>query len=155
MCIPLNQQSSAVSQILVEKLGAMAYVSPLLKSPNPSLQKTAMSVIGNFSQTSSLQTSLGKQKYEMLSWCLSFCNCRQTWWSYAFFFFFAAKQVLPDLTRVLSSGPQDMGNCDETLATACNTMRVLASADTDVNKKVITKELVQTLADLSENRQVN
>lgn len=67
MCVPLNQQSSTVSQILVEKLGAMAYVCPLLKSPNPSLQKTAMSVIGNFSHTSSLRTSLGKQKYEILT----------------------------------------------------------------------------------------
>lgn len=66
MFIPLNQQSGTVSQFLVEKLGAMAYVSPLLKSPNPSLQKTAMSVTGNFSQTSSLQTSLGKQKYKIL-----------------------------------------------------------------------------------------
>lgn len=71
-----------------------------------------------------------------------------------FFFFFSAKQVLPELTRLLSSSPQDMGNCDETVATACNTVRVLASADTDINKRVITKDLVLSLADLSENRQV-
>lgn len=56
-----TQGASAVSQILVQKLGALAHISPLLKSPNPSLQKTALSLLGNMSRTSCLQTSMGKE----------------------------------------------------------------------------------------------
>lgn len=50
-----------MSQILVHKLGALAHISPLLKSPNPSLQKNALSLLNNMSRTSCLQTSMGKE----------------------------------------------------------------------------------------------
>lgn len=62
----LIQGSSAMSQILVQKLGALEHVSPLLKSPNPTLQKTVMSLLGNMSRTGKVQTSMGKEKYEMM-----------------------------------------------------------------------------------------
>lgn len=55
-----------MSQILVQKFGALLHMSPLLKSPNPTLQKSAMSLLGNMARTSSLQTSMGKEKHEML-----------------------------------------------------------------------------------------
>lgn len=55
-----------MSQILVQKLGALAHMSSLLKSPNRSLQKTAMSLVGNMSRSSNLQTSMGKKKHETL-----------------------------------------------------------------------------------------
>ncbi|XP_041656207.1 plakophilin-1 [Cheilinus undulatus] len=112
--------SSAMSQILVHKLGALMHLAPLLKSPNCSLQKTAMSLLGNMSRTSSLQTTM-------------------------------AKQLLPELTSLLSSRPREMGNSDDTVATACNTVRSLMMADPEVSKKVINSELVTSLADLSEN----
>ncbi|XP_068606133.1 plakophilin-1 [Brachionichthys hirsutus] len=53
--------ATAMSQILVQKLGALSHVSPLLKSPSQSLQKTALSLLSNMSRTSSLQTSIAKQ----------------------------------------------------------------------------------------------
>lgn len=112
--------SSVMSQILVHKLGALLQMSPLLKSSNRSLQKTAMSLLGNMSRTSSLQTPM-------------------------------AKQILPELTSLLSSGPREMGNSDETIATACSTARTLMFADTEISKKVINNELVSSMADLSEN----
>ncbi|KAM4610546.1 plakophilin-1 [Polymixia lowei] len=112
--------SSAMSQIMSQKLGALQYIFPLLQSPNHSLQKTAMSLVGNLSRTSSLQTSM-------------------------------ARQLLPELTRLLSSGTREMGNSDDTIATACQTVRSLISADAEVSKKVINNELVTSLADLSEN----
>lgn len=111
--------SSVMSQILVQKLGALVHMTPLLKSPNRSLQKTAMSLLGNMSRNSSLQTSM-------------------------------AKQMLPELTSLLSN-PREMGNSDETIATACSTVRSLMLADTEISKKVIKGELVSSLADLSEN----
>ncbi|XP_068454672.1 plakophilin-1 [Clinocottus analis] len=112
--------SSIMSQILVQKLGGLQQIAPLIKSPNRSLQKTAMSLLGNMSRTSSLQTSM-------------------------------AKQILPELTSLLSDGPRELGNSDETIVTACNTVRSLMLADTEVSKKVINKGLVSSLADISEN----
>ena len=49
-----------MSQTLVQKLGALGYVSPLIQSPKPSLQKSAMSLVGNLSRTASLQSTMGK-----------------------------------------------------------------------------------------------
>ncbi|TNN82318.1 Plakophilin-1 [Liparis tanakae] len=112
--------ASAMSEIMVQKLGALQYIVPLLKSPDQSLQKTAMSLLGNMSRTSSLQNSM-------------------------------AKQILPDLTSLLSAGPREMGNNDQTIATACKTVRSIMLADTAVSKKLINKELVSSVADLSEN----
>ncbi|KAF7652280.1 hypothetical protein LDENG_00098810 [Lucifuga dentata] len=112
--------SNAMSQILVQKLGALQYLSPLLHSPKSSLQKTTMSLVGNLSRTSSLQSSI-------------------------------AKQLLPELTSLLSSGTREMGNSDETVASTCNTVRSLMLADTEVSKKLLTTELVSSVADLSEN----
>ncbi|XP_030279588.1 plakophilin-1 [Sparus aurata] len=111
--------SSAMSQILVQKLGALAHMSSLLKSPNRSLQKTAMSLVGNMSRSSNLQTSM-------------------------------AKQMLPELTSLLTN-PREMGNSDETIASTCSTVRSLMAADPEIAKKVISSELVSSLADLSEN----
>ncbi|XP_034552571.1 plakophilin-1 [Notolabrus celidotus] len=112
--------SSVMSQILVQKLGALMHISPLMKSPNKSLQKAALSLVGNMSRTSGLQTSM-------------------------------AKQILPELSSLLSSTPREMGSSDETISTACSTARSLMMADPDVSKKVINNELVTSLADLSEN----
>lgn len=50
-----------MSQILVQKLGALAQISPHLKSPNPVLQKNAVSLLGNMARTSCLQTTMGKE----------------------------------------------------------------------------------------------
>ncbi|TWW56707.1 Plakophilin-1 Band-6 protein [Takifugu flavidus] len=112
--------SSAMSQILVQKLGALAHISPLLKSPNPSLQKNAVSLLGNMARTSCLQTTM-------------------------------AKQVLPDLTSLLSLSTREMGNSDDAIASVCGAARTLMLADTELSKKIVTKELVSGLADLSEN----
>lgn len=65
--------------------------------------------------------------------------------------FYVAKQVLPELTSLLAAGPRELGNSDESIATACNTVRNLMMADTEVNKKFIDADLVSSLADLSGN----
>uniref|UniRef100_A0A3P9K8E9 Plakophilin 1 n=1 Tax=Oryzias latipes TaxID=8090 RepID=A0A3P9K8E9_ORYLA len=62
-----------------------------------------------------------------------------------------AKQVLPDLASLLSSGPTEMGDSDETVATACSTFRRLVHANNGLTKNIINKELIYTLADLGAN----
>lgn len=69
---------------------------------------------------------------------------------YVFYVFSVAKQILPELTGLLSS-PRQMGNSDETISTACGTVRSLMLADPEVSKKVVNNELLSSLADLSEN----
>ncbi|XP_026188134.1 plakophilin-1 [Mastacembelus armatus] len=111
--------STAMSKIMVQKLGALPHMSHLLQSPNKSLQMSAVALLGNMSRTSTLSPAM-------------------------------AKQILPHLTKVLTSGPREI-NSDESIASACNTMRSLMLADAEAGKSVITKELVTSLLDLSEN----
>lgn len=149
-----------MTQILVQKLGAVAHVSSLLKSPNPRLQKTVMSLLSNMSRTSSVQTSMGKEKYETMLYVhfagksVADINVEVPYKTdvlYASYTVYSARQVLPELTSLLSSNPREMGNADETMATVCNTVRTLMMADPETSKKIISKELVSSLADLSEN----
>ncbi|XP_076133460.1 plakophilin-1 [Alosa pseudoharengus] len=112
--------SSLISQTIVQKLSGLPMVSPSLQSPNLSLQKTAMSLTGNLSRTTSLQSSM-------------------------------VRHILPQLAVLLSAGPKEMGNCDDTVATACNTVRTLLMSEPDVGKKVVTSTLVESLSELSEN----
>lgn len=114
--------SSAMSQIMVQKLGALPHLSPLLTSPNPSLQKTAVSLLGNIarSSSSSVQSSM-------------------------------AKEVLPELSGLLSSSPKELGINDEAVSTACSTAQTLMVANPEASKRLITNELVSALADLTEN----
>ncbi|KAM3618062.1 uncharacterized protein V6R79_014747 [Siganus canaliculatus] len=112
--------SSIISQILVQKLEALVHVSPHLKSSNRNLQKAAMALVGNMSQSSALQSTM-------------------------------TKQILPDVTSLVSAGPRALGSCDKTIAAACNTVRSLMLADTDTSKKLIDNGLVTSLTDLSEN----
>lgn len=62
-----------------------------------------------------------------------------------------AKQILPDITSLLSSSPKEMGNSDDTITSACNTARQLMFADSEVSKKVVDNSLVLSMADLSKN----
>lgn len=112
--------SVAMSQILVQKLGVLQYMGPLMKSPSQSLQKTAISLLSNLSKTTWLQTPL-------------------------------AKQILPELTSILISGPRKMGNSDETTAAVCNMAQSLMAVDSDVAKKSLSSELISAVADLSED----
>ncbi|KAM6924862.1 plakophilin-1 [Xenentodon cancila] len=115
-----GEGSKAVSQILIPKLRSLFLMPSLLKSPNRTLQKTAMFLLSNLSRSSSFKTMM-------------------------------AKQVMPELSSLLSSDPQNMGNSDETIATACNTLRKLMLADSDVSKRIITTDLIYSLAKLGEN----
>lgn len=141
-----------MSQMMTQKLGALPHLSPLLSSPNPSLQKTAISLLSNMSRSSSssVQSTMGEG-------------------TFAFFFFrsalptvidfmlsqllspLSAKQVLPELTGLLSSSPRELGINDEAISTACSTAQSLMMANPEAGKKLINNELVSSLADLTEN----
>lgn len=68
--------------------------------------------------------------------------------------FLLAKQILPQLGELLQGGPSQLGNSDESIAAACNTVLRLMSANTDTSKKVINNAVIQSLIDLSEDKWV-
>lgn len=82
LSLVFTQGSSAMSQILVHKLGALAHISPLLKFPNSTLQKSAMALLGNMSRSSGLQTTMGKEgTFDILE--LVVCRYKSCNYSYA------------------------------------------------------------------------
>uniref|UniRef100_A0A8C2BWL9 Plakophilin 1 n=1 Tax=Cyprinus carpio TaxID=7962 RepID=A0A8C2BWL9_CYPCA len=63
--------STLMSQSFIEKLNGLPVISPLLISGNSSLQKTAMSLVGNMSRVSSLRGAMAKDVFPMVSPVLS------------------------------------------------------------------------------------
>lgn len=64
--VRLFQGSSAMSQILVQKLGALMHIAPLLRSPKSSLQKAAVSLLGNIGRTNGLQATMGEKRHMLM-----------------------------------------------------------------------------------------
>lgn len=145
-----------MSQIMTQKLGALPHLSPLLSSPNPSLQKTAISLLSNMcrSSSSSVQSTMGEGPHvcvfvflrSALPTVIGFMPSHATPLSPL-----PAKQVLPELTGLLSSSPRELGINDEAMSTACSTAQTLMVANPEASKKLINNELVSSLADLTEN----
>lgn len=59
----------ALSQMLVQKLGVLPHIGPLLNSPKPSLQKAAMSLLSNVSSNTT-----SKEKHRVLRLHISFAG---------------------------------------------------------------------------------
>lgn len=139
-----------MSQILIQKLGALLHISPLLRSPNHNLQKTALSLLGNVSRAGSVQSTMGKEKH---LFCRQQCRAspHKTDALHVSHVSSIAKEMLPELAGLLCSGPREMGNSDETIATTCNTVRTLMLSNSEASKKFLNNEIVTSLADLSEN----
>lgn len=66
--------------------------------------------------------------------------------------FYPVRQILPQLALLLTAGPKELCNCDDTIVTACNTARTLLMSDTEGAKKLLTTGLVDSLSSLIENQ---
>ncbi|KAJ8360445.1 hypothetical protein SKAU_G00169700 [Synaphobranchus kaupii] len=66
-----KQVSSVMSQTVVQKLNGLHNIAPLLQSSNPSIQKTAVALVGNLSRTPQLQRSMARQTLPQLIGILS------------------------------------------------------------------------------------
>lgn len=62
-----------------------------------------------------------------------------------------AKQILPELTGLLSLGASHMGKNDDTMAAANNVARRLIMADTEFGKKHISSEMINSVSHFSED----
>ncbi|XP_073795687.1 plakophilin-1 [Danio rerio] len=56
-----SNMSTVMSQNIIEKLHGLSVISPLLRSGNLGLQKTAMSLVGNMSRVSSLRRTMAAE----------------------------------------------------------------------------------------------
>nr|XP_055044217.1 plakophilin-1 [Misgurnus anguillicaudatus] len=115
-----NTVSTLMSKTIVEKLNGLPSISPLLNSPNPSLQRTAMSLVGNMSRVTELRGAL-------------------------------AKEVLPHLTSLLLSVDSKMAGSDSTISSACRVMHTLMLSKAELSKKVLSRDLIDSLTQLSRN----
>ncbi|XP_065142456.1 plakophilin-1 [Paramisgurnus dabryanus] len=115
-----NTVSTLMSKTIVEKLNGLPFISPLLNSANPSLQRTAVSLVGNMSRVSELRGAL-------------------------------AKEVLPHLSSLLCSVDSKTDDSDYTISSACRVMHTLMLSKPELSKKVLTKDLIDSLSDLSRN----
>ncbi|XP_064825205.1 plakophilin-1-like [Oncorhynchus masou masou] len=75
--------SSVISQSIVQKLNGLPHISPLLQSSNPSLQKTAVSLVGNLAKNQRLQSTMARQTLPELvgilsSWTKEETECDDT-----------------------------------------------------------------------------
>lgn len=113
--------SHVMSQIIVQKLNGLPAIAPLLRSPKPNIQKSAMTLVGNLTKNQRLQTSI-------------------------------ARQALPELAGILSSGTKEGTESDDTLGIACQTAQSLILREPELAKQHLTKPLVSSLNDLSGNK---
>ena len=75
-----------------------------------------------------------------------------TTWSVGCVFLLSARQSLPDLAGVLSSGTKEGTESDDTLGIACQTAHSLILKEPDLGKRLLTRPLVASLNDLSRNK---
>uniref|UniRef100_A0A1A8IVG1 Plakophilin 1a n=1 Tax=Nothobranchius kuhntae TaxID=321403 RepID=A0A1A8IVG1_NOTKU len=61
------------------------------------------------------------------------------------------KEMMLALSKLITSGVEEMGNSDQTVTGVCSTMNRLMLADSEGSKKVINPELVQAITSISLN----
>ncbi|KAM3877760.1 plakophilin-1-like [Diretmus argenteus] len=113
--------SSVMSQTIVQKLNGLQVITPLLKSPNPNLQKNAVALVGNLAKNPHLQTGI-------------------------------ARKALPELVGILTSTTMEGNESDDTVAMACHTAHSLVIKEPDLGKLLLSNNLIKSLNDLSQNR---
>ncbi|KAG9331000.1 hypothetical protein JZ751_021277 [Albula glossodonta] len=134
------QVSSVMSQTIVQKLNGLPEIIPLLQSSTPSVQKTAVSLVGNLSRTPSLQTLRQEMTHMPMQEVTRMTAFRS-----------AAREVLPHLAAIISTGENAKRSADDTLTTACNTFHSLLKVEPELARRVVNDTLVNSLSYLSSN----
>ncbi|KAL4623821.1 plakophilin-1-like [Arapaima gigas] len=63
--------STALGQVIVQKLNGLQHITPLLQTPNSGLQRTVVSLLGNLSRNQVLKNSIAQQSLPQLANILS------------------------------------------------------------------------------------
>lgn len=63
-----------------------------------------------------------------------------------------ARNALPQLVNIISAGTKEGNESDDTLAMACQAANCLFIKDPEMSKHLLSKDLITSLRDLSQNR---
>uniref|UniRef100_A0A8C1T9X8 Plakophilin 1b n=1 Tax=Cyprinus carpio TaxID=7962 RepID=A0A8C1T9X8_CYPCA len=115
--------SNVLSHTIVQKLNGLKYISPLLQSPNPALQNSAVALLGNLSRSTRTNKVMARQSLPQL---VGFLNS--------------------GLTKGDSSPEYD-----KTMATALHSAHTLMKADPEIGKSLLNNSLINSLNNMSLN----
>ncbi|XDV35248.1 hypothetical protein PO909_005229 [Leuciscus waleckii] len=115
--------SNVLSHTIVQKLNGLKFISPLLQSSNPALQKSAIALLGNLSRSTRTNKTMARQTLPQL---VGFLNS--------------------GLTQSDSSPEYD-----STMATALHSTHSLMKADPDIGKGLLNNSLINSLNNMSLN----
>ncbi|XP_038143269.1 plakophilin-1 [Cyprinodon tularosa] len=143
-----EEGSAALSEILYKKLGSELLLPFLFQSPNKALRKTSFSLLDNLSRKPNLQSKMGKKHlFQQGSFPALNLKFRKQWsWAFSF----VAKETLPDLIKLFRSPDWREETQPEIVATVASIINRLLLVESEVSKKVIAKDLVFVLIDMSE-----
>ncbi|XP_051561822.1 plakophilin-1-like [Myxocyprinus asiaticus] len=116
--------SNVLSHTIVQKLNGLKYISPLLQSSNPTLQKSAIALLGNLSRSARTNKNMARQTLPQL---VGFLNS--------------------GLTKGDSSPEYD-----GTIATAIHSTHALLKSDPEMGKTFLNNSLINSLNDMSLNQ---
>lgn len=115
--------SNVLSHTIVQKLNGLKYISPLLQSPNPALQNSAVALLGNLSRSTRTNTSMARQ---------------------------TLPQLVGFLNSGLKQDDTSAGH-DSTMATALHSAHALLRADPEIGKSLLNNSLIKSLFSMSSN----
>ncbi|XP_051986713.1 plakophilin-1-like isoform X2 [Xyrauchen texanus] len=116
--------SNVLSHTIVKKLNGLKYISPLLQSSNPEVQKSAITLLGNLSRSERTNKNMARQTLPQL---VGFLNS--------------------GLTKDDSSPEYD-----GTMATALHSTHTLMKSDPEMGKSLLNDSLIKSLNDMSLNQ---
>ncbi|XP_016312638.1 plakophilin-1-like isoform X2 [Sinocyclocheilus anshuiensis] len=115
--------SNVLSHTIVQKLNGLKYISPLLQSPNPALQNSAVALLGNLSRSTRTNKTMARQ---------------------------TLPQLVGFLNSGLMKGDSST-EYDSTMATALHNAHGLMKADPEISKSLLNNSLINSLNNMSLN----
>uniref|UniRef100_A0A8C1SAL8 Plakophilin 1b n=1 Tax=Cyprinus carpio TaxID=7962 RepID=A0A8C1SAL8_CYPCA len=115
--------SNVLSNTIVQKLNGLKYISPLLQSPNPALQNSAVALLGNLSRSTRTNKTMARQ---------------------------TLPQLVGFLSSGLMKGDSSPEH-DSTMATAIHSAHALMKADPETGKSLLNNSLINSLNNMSLN----
>ncbi|KAF4112611.1 plakophilin-1 [Onychostoma macrolepis] len=115
--------SNVLSDTIVQKLNGLKYISPLLQSPNPALQNSAIALLGNLSRSTRTNKNMARQ---------------------------TLPQLVGFLNSGLAKGDSSPEH-DSTMATALHSAHALMKADPEIGKSLLNNSLINSLNNMSLN----
>lgn len=159
-----------MSEMIVQKLKGLQFISPLLTSDRINLQTTAIGLLGNLAKNPNLHTVISKTQklgfFELnyMIWILNefFLTIAfdfNTWlfglvkhWVGFIGHATEGTRAFPELVTVLKNGTDGVKESDDAFAMACQTASTLLLREPEFNKKYLDHSLINPLQHICRNK---